>query len=34
MVDVELRQAPLFGEIDPLGLEPGGARHAVELVGT
>ena len=31
MVDVELRQAPLISEADPLGLEPGRARHALEL---
>ena len=30
-VDVELRQAPLIQRVDPLVLEPGRARHALEL---
>ena len=32
-VDVELRQAPLFGDSDSLVLEPGGAGHVLRLVG-
>ena len=32
MVDVELRQSPLFGHGDSLVLEPGRAGHVLELV--
>ena len=32
-VDVELRQAPLFGQSDSLVLEPRGAGHVLRLVG-
>ena len=32
MVDVELRQSPLFGAVDSLVLRPGRARHALRLV--
>ena len=31
MVDIELRDAPLFSHLDPLVLEPGRPRHALRL---